>query len=108
MIKVYIASPYSKGDQDLNVARQIDCANDLMNHGFNAFSPLLFHFQHLVHPRSYDEWLAIDMDWLKKCDCVLRLSGESSGADKEVELAKELKIPVFYSIEEIVHYYNLN
>jgi len=32
----------------------------------------------------------------------MRLPGESPGADREVALAAELGIPVFYSVEELV------
>jgi hypothetical protein len=42
------------------------------------------------------------MEWLKSCDCVLRMSGDSPGADKEVMLAEVLAIPVYYSIEELL------
>lgn len=38
---------------------------------------------------------------LQHCDAVLRLPGESSGADKDVEIALERGLPVYRSIEEI-------
>lgn len=38
---------------------------------------------------------------LHKCDAVLRIEGESKGADKDVEIAKELGIPVYYSLDKI-------
>lgn len=38
---------------------------------------------------------------LTKCDAVLRIKGESVGADKDVEIAKELGLQVFYSIDEV-------
>ena len=101
MIKVYIASPYTLGDVAVNVKIQIDAANKLMNKGFAPFAPLYSHFQHMVHPRPYQDWINIDLEWLKVCDCVLRLDGESSGADGEVNLAKELNIPVYYSLDEL-------
>jgi len=41
------------------------------------------------------------MEWITVCDCVLRLEGESPGADAEVVLAKKKGIPVFYSIDEL-------
>jgi hypothetical protein len=101
MIKVYVASPYTKGDIAVNVRRQIDCADELMNLGFAPFLPLLAHFQHLIHPRPYDNWIAVDLEWIKCCDAMLRLSGESIGADLEVKKAKEWDIPVFTSITEL-------
>jgi len=103
-MKVYIASPYSKGDVAYNVKVQIDCANELMNKGFTPFTPLLIHFQHLVHPRSYEDWMKLDLEWLKSCDCVLRLEGESSGADRETEYAYKNGIPVFYCIKDLVDF----
>lgn len=100
MKKVYIASPYTKGDIAVNVKRQMDVANELMNKGFAPFVPLYSHFQHMMHPRPYIDWIEIDLEWVKVCDCVLRLEGESAGADGEVAFAKELGIPVYYSLDE--------
>jgi len=100
-MRIYIASPYTIGDTDLNVRRQLEVADELMNLGYTPYVPLLSHFQHLVFPRSYKDWLEHDIEWLKVCDCVLRLKGKSKGADKEVRTAKELKIPVYYSIKEL-------
>jgi len=107
MIKVYIASPYSIGDQVVNVRRQITTADELMDLGFIPFVPLLSHFQHMIYPRPYEDWIKMDMTWVKTCDCLLRLSGESKGADIEVERAKECDRPVFYSIKELVEYYTV-
>ena len=100
MKTVYIASPYTLGDVAVNVRRQIDAASDLLACGLIPFTPLLSHFIHLVHPHSYDEWLEYDLQWLSRCDCMLRLSGESKGADIEEAYAQKLGIPVYYSIEE--------
>lgn len=106
MIKVYIASPYTFGDIAVNVKLQIDTVDILMNKGFAPFAPLYSHFQHMAHPRPYQDWVKIDLEWIKVCDCLLRLGGESKGADGEVEFAKQLNIPVFYSIEELNKYYD--
>lgn len=38
---------------------------------------------------------------LEKCDAVLRIKGESKGADQDVEIAKKQGLKVFYSIDEI-------
>ena len=105
MIKVYIASPYTKGDVAVNVKVQLDCADELITLGFAPFAPLYSHFQHMAHPRPYSDWIEIDLEWVKVCDCLLRLEGDSSGADGEVKYANELGIPVFYSIAELVNFY---
>lgn len=107
MIKIYIASPYRLGDTAVNVKRQMDIADKLIENGFNPFIPLLYHFQHMVHPRTPNEWLDIDLEWVKICDCVLRLNGESSGADIEVEYANSQGIPVYFSHDDNIDYEEL-
>lgn len=59
----------------------------------------------MAHPRPYEDWLKIDLEWIPQCDCLLRIGGKSSGADKEATFAIEKGIPVFYSINEIEIYY---
>jgi len=108
MIKVYIASPYTIGDVAVNVKRQIDAADELMNLGFVPFAPLYSHFQHMIHPRPYQDWVRTDIEWVKVCDCLLRLDGESPGADDEVILAKGLGKPVYYSIQELNDAYDIS
>lgn len=106
MIKVYIASPYRLGNAATNVKVQIDCADRLMNEGFSPYTPLLTHFQALVHPRTDEyDWLRLDLDWLQSCNCVLRLPGESEGADIEVKTAESKGLKVFYSIEDVIQFY---
>lgn len=105
-IRVYIASPYTFGDVAINVRNQMQVVDELINEGYLPFCPLYFHFQHIFHPRPYTDWLRIDISWMLACHCVLRLDGESKGADEEVRIAKENNIPVVYSIEELNKLYN--
>jgi len=100
-MKVFISSPYKIGDPAMNVRAQIKASHQLMNYGYTPFLPLLSHFQHLVLPRPESDWLANDLKWLEVCDVVLRLPGESAGADIEVAHAIKLDIPVVYSIDEL-------
>ena len=85
----------------MNVRSQIDAFDELMNLGFLPFAPLYSHFQHMVHPRPYEDWMRIDFAQIEVCDCLLRLPGESSGADREVEHAIKHGLPIYYSIEEL-------
>lgn len=39
---------------------------------------------------------------ITKCDAVLRLTGPSAGADKDVQVALALGLPIYYAIEEII------
>ncbi|WP_232667361.1 DUF4406 domain-containing protein [Pseudonocardia sp. TRM90224] len=38
---------------------------------------------------------------LQHCDAVLRLPGESTGADQDVAIAKERGIPVYYDVADV-------
>jgi hypothetical protein len=38
---------------------------------------------------------------LTHCDAVLRLPGESTGADQDVAIARERGLPVFFALDEI-------
>lgn len=40
---------------------------------------------------------------LQHCDAVLRLAGESRGADQDVAIAQKRGIPVYHSLDEIPH-----
>lgn len=53
-------------------------------------------------PITHTEWLQIDLAWVEMADAVLRLPGESKGADMEEEHATDNMIPVFYNMEELM------
>ena len=105
-IKVYIASPYTVGDKGENVKEQIDCADMLMADGFVPFVPLYYHFHHIMYHHSYEVWAKLGLEWLKECDCILRLPGISAGADHEVSEARRMDIPIFYSYKELINFYD--
>lgn len=99
---VYIAGPYSKGVVNHNVRDAIITAKHLVRHGFEPYIPHLSHLWDIVDPHPWEYWLQRDIKWLYKCDCVLRLPGESSGADYEVLTAKAHGLPIFNSIYELL------
>ena len=107
MKRVYIASPYTIGDVAINVKKQIDAASELIDLGFAPFWPVHSHFLHMVYPKDYERWMEIDFEWIKSCDCLLRLKGESKGADREVKIAREINIPVMYSVNEVFEFYEI-
>lgn len=100
--RVYIAGPYSQGEPEANVASAIDAANALLDRNYAPFVPHLTHFWHLQHNRPYEEWMGLDFEWVQACDCLLRLEGPSSGADREVVLATNKGIPVYLSLDTLV------
>lgn len=101
---VYIASPYTLGDTGENVKKQLEAADILIDMGFCPVAPLLMHFMHIFRPRPYGDWMELDCEMVLRSDVLLRLPGESPGADKEVTLAKRRKIPVVYGYKELLKY----
>lgn len=102
-MRVYIASPYLRGDKEENVMRQINTFHALTVNGFIPYAPLLGHYIDQHYSMACEWWLEFDLNWVEVCDCVLRLDGRSDGADREVEHAKKLNIPVYYSLNELLN-----
>jgi hypothetical protein len=103
--RIYIAGPYTQGDVAVNVRNAYAAANQLADLGFAPFVPHATHFWHMLFPRPYEFWLELDNQFLPACQGLLRLPGPSSGADKEVNLARTLKIPVFTNINDLVRHF---
>lgn len=104
MTTVYIASPYTHGDVEMNVIRHMNAADRVMDMGFCAIAPLLSYFQEKQHPRSWEEWMKQSVEKLRRSDILLRLSGYSRGADLEEEIAAKLKIPRVYNYDDLIDY----
>lgn len=116
---VYLASPYSKGDPAMNAHFQCKIFDHLLGDGkVLPVAPLWSHFQHILFPRPYKDWIDYDQAMLGLYDCCLRLSAslpnvdyhesESTGADAEVETFKQLGKPVFLSISELYKWVDEN
>jgi len=54
---------------------------------------------------TYDTWLDCDLPWVEVCDAVLRLPGESAGADRECNHARSKDIPVYDSVDELLDWF---
>ena len=106
MYKVFISGPYSQGDVEKNVGNAMNMANSLIEHGFAPYCPHLTHFLHINNWQPYERWLEIDNEYLVLCDAVIRIPGESPGAEKEVLLAKSNGIPVFHSLDDLMKYFS--
>ena len=103
---VYIAGPYTHPDPVENTRKAIDAWQVLMDAGFTPIVPHLSLFTHLVYPHPPEYWYEYDLRLLDRCDIMLRLPGESWGADREEEHARELGITVHHmTAEEFVERY---
>lgn len=109
---VYIASPYSEGDLDLNVRFQCQVFDQLLSDArVLPIAPLWSHFQNMMLPRPRADWMQYSTSILVLYDCCLRLTAkipalsytqfESIGADLEVEAFEAQGKPVFHSIDDL-------
>ena len=95
-LRVYVAGPYTS-DPEKCTSAAIEVGNALLDAGHAPFVPHLAHYWETNHgARHYEDWMRIDLAWLAVADAVIRIPGESSGADREVELARSLGIPVLH------------
>lgn len=100
---VYIASPYTSYANPLDaVSVQIDTFAILRDLGYQPIAPLLSHYVDALHPASYDRWLEWCMAMIGVCDIVLRLPGDSAGADREVAAAKALGKLIVHNVDELL------
>ncbi len=92
---IYVAGPYTDGDPVINTRKAIEAGDLLRGMGFVPFIPHLSMFWHFLKPHDLAFWYENDNEWIERCDGLVRLPGESKGADAEVSLAIELGMPVF-------------
>jgi hypothetical protein len=112
---ILIAGPYRSGTNDNPVLIQ-ENMNRLESYALPLFQK--------GHTPLIGEWVALplihlagsqkmgDSIWeqiqypiahslLQKCDAVLRIQGESKGADNDVKIALERGLPIFYSLDDV-------
>lgn len=99
---IYIAGPYTGGDPRINVIKAIDAGEKVAEAGFVPYIPHLNHVWDHIHPHDYEFWMDQGAEFLTRCDAVIRLPGESPGADREVDMAKKMQIKVYYGVEEFL------
>lgn len=112
---VFISGPYSvytsflskyteRGEaaKEANTHKAIYIANDVLRQGGIPFVPHLTHFWDKKTPKDWQDWIIYDSYWLSVCDCVVRIDGESRGADAECALAQEMGILIITE-EEVVN-----
>lgn len=102
-MRVYVAGPlYSSGNSAVNVRRAVECADALMDAGHHPYVPHLSHLADMICSRREEDWLELDREWLLQCGAVVRLPGESRGADLEEHWATLADIPVFLTVDDFL------
>jgi hypothetical protein len=104
IIKIYMAGPlHGSGFTGHNIHKVVTCA-EYLDHVLNRLAPdkdflfivpHLYEFWDMITPKVEEYWLAKDRLWMETADILVRLSGESPGADKEQGWATELGIPTY-------------
>lgn len=108
---IYVASPYTaktEAERLSNVNRQICAGEQIANFGAYAYLPLLSHYWDAMFPRKWEFWIEMCKNMVPRCDGLIRLSGDSRGADIEVEFALSKNIPVFYTFGKLDEWLKLN
>jgi len=98
---IFIAAPYERPDPCFNVRKAVLIAEELIKKGHVPFIPHLCHLWHLVSPHERKYYLDYDFKWLKNCDALFRVPGESQGADQEVIEAREWGMTVYERMEDV-------
>lgn len=102
---VYLAHPVGPRD-DGRESRCLDAlgaACELLRAGFVVICPALWPLA-LPHDDvlGYEEWMAFGLALVERADAVVRLPGESPGADREVAHATALGLPVFLGVDALI------
>lgn len=102
---VYLAGPISKPCPLENANKAFKLATALVDEGVVIpFVPHCSVAWQMVTPQAWEWWLQYDLQVIERCDALLRLHGESRGADWEVDHATKLGIPVFHTTLDLYNW----
>lgn len=108
--RIYVAGPITLGDVAGNLHTGIEVSLFLLETGYSVYSPFaLTAFaieKHGAPPAvgspGYENWLHNDLAWIEQCHALLRLPGQSAGADREVAHALAHGLFVFYAVADLL------
>ena len=93
--RIYISGPITKGNRNLSFYQASEAHLRLIaTNDYSIFNPMLSMAMMANNELTWEQWLANDESFIEVCDMVLRLPGESIGADREVKFAESIGIPV--------------
>ena len=95
MRSIYIAGPYTSNPVE-NTKIAIREGDYCARLGWYPYIPHLSHFWDMEISHPWDFWMKLDEYWLRKCDAMLRIPGESKGADAEVAIAQQRGKVIYY------------
>lgn len=105
---VFLAGPFTSNP--MHGTRAASLAGDILYAaGYDVYVPHLSILDDVISPHDSDYWYERTLRMVDHCDVLLRLPGESVGADRELERGKELGIPTFEgTAEEFVVMYRVD
>jgi len=105
---IYIAGPLSGPDQDHNVRQAVLTAEVCRRRGHVPIVPHLSVLWNMMmgSPIPWQEWIDYDLNLMRAVQRggwggLIRLRGDSPGADLEVEEATRLGIPIWCNTNEV-------
>lgn len=118
-LRVYIAGPISCGPLAENINRATAAFVVLAKAGLAPFCP---HWSAFSSPctdiggnrvaavgtvagnpsMAHADWIGVDLPWVAASDAVLRLPGDSVGADAEVAHAIRHSVPIFHNTGDVL------
>lgn len=99
---VYVAGPIT-GDPFGCVRQSMYAWESLRAAGCVPICPQWSVIAEMVEPQDYERWLEYDFDLIRRSDALLRLDGDSPGADREVDFARTIGVPVFFEAPNPSH-----
>lgn len=110
-LKVYIAGPITRGDIRANVQAATDAFFSILAAGHAPLCPHWSVYANCdgvpdANPRglTHKSWVDICLPWVEAADVVVRLAGESAGADIECNYARVNGVPVCYGLDSLFEY----
>lgn len=100
---VYISGPVTKGNRNWNVYQGFEAQRELTESGYAPINPIAS----ATYPFAWEEgfphetWMEVDLALVARADAVLRLPGESRGADEECAFADFKGIPVYGTVDDL-------
>lgn len=125
---IYLSSPYTNGDRELNTKLHIKAFQILLSKGYHVIAPLLSHYAVNDELKDYN-WLELDLTYVRKCSMLIRLIPTyeyvanyfnvttentgiipSPGCDEEENEANKYNMPIlkFNTLEQMESFFNIN
>jgi len=93
---IYLAGPITRPDPMANAHTACNIATAMVDAGFTPFVPQCSIIWQTIQPRPWAWWLEYDFRILANCSLLMRIPGESQGADAEIKEAKRIGVPVVF------------